>query len=183
MIGFVSNRDIIAKVIDKYSNISILNFSGVMSGYESVTDLVTCMNKINLPEGINIPEYVSMPEFDIQYANLILSDARLFYNFMKIMLPVNNGNSVILLVYRDWFRDSLMESIIKMIQQRYGYKCWIINDENDIESIPITEQPTTEGILNMDADIAKYESLINSGMFEDFTRFKETMQSTEIMKC
>lgn len=109
-----------------------------------------------------MPEFVQTVEFDIQYANALLSNPILFSKLLSIVSASYEGNTVVVLVERDWYRDAVMESLIKFIQQRYGYNCWIVEDLDDIECIKETTY-TTPGLLMLHDDLLKYDQSYNDG--------------------
>ena len=51
-----------------------------------------------------------------------------------------------------------MESLIKLIQQRYGYNSWIVDSIEDIDSCKESTY-TPEGLLTIEEDIKKYKSI------------------------
>ena len=69
------------------------------------------------------------------------------------------GTNVIILISHDEFRDAIVESLVKMIQLRYGYNSWILNTIDDLEYIKESDF-TPEGLLVLDNDIITYQSMI-----------------------
>ena len=57
-----------------------------------------------------------------------------FTDFLKIVLNATLGN-VVILISHDPYRDAITESIIKLIQIRYGYNCWEIEDADDLSCL------------------------------------------------
>jgi hypothetical protein len=58
-----------------------------------------------------------------------------------------------------------MESLIKLIQQRYGYNCWIVEDVDDIEVM--TEQMLLpNGLLTLDGDIKQFNQMQTKGIVD-----------------
>ena len=107
---------------------------------------------------MSLPEFVQSVDFDIQYSAMIMNNQILFVKLMMILSNSYEGAISIVLVQHDFYRDAIMESIIKFIQQRYGYNCWVIEDPDDI--IYINEPHYTPmGLLNLDADLQRFDSL------------------------
>ena len=81
---------------------------------------------------------------------------------MRIIVPAYQGYNTILLVHHDPYRDNLMEALIKFFSIRYGYKSFIVNDPEDLETI---KEPnfTPYGLIQLDADFNVYEELRISG--------------------
>lgn len=142
----------------------ILNLSSLYSGYINITHLIAKISPIN-NTGLSMPEFVNSVEFDIQYASAVLSNSELFGSLINIMLRAYEGYLVCILVQRDPYRDAVMESLIKLIQQRYSYNCWIIEDNDDIDVI--SEQMLFPyGIIALDNDIKQYNQMYSKGMVE-----------------
>ena len=145
-------------------NYIILNFTSLYSGlaHDNIYPLAIHINTLNHTD-MEFSDYVETSQFDIDYANYILNTPQVFENLMKIIMNEYIGISPIILVHRDSYRDLLIESLIKLIQQRYSYSCWIIEDDLDFESIEDT-QSTADGIRNVNDDIAKFRDLYNKGL-------------------
>ena len=73
------------------------------------------------------------PNFDIAYHKFILDNDASFNELMSIMIPANlNPDCLVqILIKQCDFRDIVMESLLKLIQQRYGYNCYIVNEVDD----------------------------------------------------
>ena len=140
----------------------ILNLSSLYSGYINVTHLITKISPINntmLP----MPEFVNSVEFDMQYASAVLNNPELFGSLINIMLRAYEGYLVCVLVQRDPYRDAVMESLIKLIQQRYSYNCWIVEEPDDIE-IMSEQMLLPNGLLTLDEDIKQYTQMYSKGI-------------------
>ena len=142
----------------------ILNLSSLYSGYINITHLIVKISPINNTD-LPMPEFVNSVEFDIQYASAVLNNPELFGSLINIMLRAYEGYLVCILVQRDPYRDAVMESLIKLIQQRYGYNCWIIEDSDDIE-IMSEQMLLPNGLLTLDADIKQYNQMYSKGILE-----------------
>lgn len=94
--------------------------------------------------------------FDILYSNYILNNNDVFFNFMKIMMNVYNGNNVYLVTSS--ILDSVTDSLQKFITSRYGYVCNIINDIEDMETAEDSNF-SIQGIYNLDNDIQRFSKL------------------------
>ena len=86
-----------------------------------------------------------------------MNNPTLFGKLMAILSNSYEGHIVVLLVQRDPYRDSIMESLIKLIQQRYGYNCWIVEDPEDISCIKEDEYSTI-GLLTLNEDLKRYDN-------------------------
>jgi hypothetical protein len=77
--------------------------------------------------------------FDMAYANYILTNNEAFQDFMEILMGMyysDGGDVFVLTDLNSTPVVSMVESIIKLIQQRYGYNCYIANCPEDITDIP-----------------------------------------------
>lgn len=147
--------------------IKIFNLSSLYSGYIDVTNLITSIPVMNT--NIRLPEFVETPVFDEAYAQMIFNDPNLFASFMSIMFHSFNGGISIILIQRDPYRDSVTESIIRLIKMRYEVNCWIVEDELDssivFERPSNTDNYNSNGLLTIKKDIDAYISLIGINNF------------------
>lgn len=166
MIAFMDNPSYVESLRYKFPGreSAILNLSSFYSGYINITHLIAKISPIN-NTGMPMPEFVNSVEFDMQYASSVLTNPELFGSLINIMLRAYEGYIVCVLVQRDPYRDAVMESLIKLIQQRYGYNCWIIEDIDDIE-IMSEQMLLPNGLLTLDADIKQYNQMYSKGMIE-----------------
>ena len=164
MIIFMDNPKYIEAIKDKFVGrpTIILNLSSLYSGYTDISNLITKIAPIN-NSGLPIPEFVNSYMFDMQYASCIFNDPILYPSFMDIMIRAYEGYIVCILVQRDPYRDAIMESLIKLIQQRYQYNCWIIEDESDIDVLS-EKMMYPAGLLQLDADINQYNKMCSKGL-------------------
>lgn len=143
----------------------ILNLSSMYSGYEDITNLITNITPIN-NSGLPAYEFVDSINFDFQYAAALESNPELYANLMRIVSHSYNDVCVIILVYRDPYRDAVMESLIKYIQQRYGCGSWIVEDIYDIDSIVDTYIPAM-GMKQINADLRRYDDMYSQGQVSE----------------
>lgn len=159
MIIFTDNPSYIPYIQYQFSNrpVDIYNLSSLYSGYKDATDLLTKMAIINNSE-MPMPEFVQSIQFDMQYASAIMNDPILFNKLMMILSAHFEGYIVVILVQRDPYRDAIMESLIKFIQQRYGYNCWIVEDIGDIECLKETPH-NPFGLDRLNEDLYRYDGM------------------------
>lgn len=67
------------------------------------------------------------------YHKYIFENDVVFNQFMSIVVPANVNPECLVqvLVKFSEYRDIITESLIKLIQQRYGYNSYIISDSED----------------------------------------------------
>lgn len=93
------------------------------------------------------------PDFDILYGQFIMQGEQ-FKLFMSLVLPLYNDPCACVIVYisESRIRDIVMECLIKLIQQRYGYSSYIINDLEDILYIKDDMSFSPRGVLTIQED-------------------------------
>ena len=109
--------------------------------------------------------------FDIGYADYILNNDAAFVDLMRVICQIYNGNHVFILVNTDDINTFITESLMKFIQQRYGYNGNIMNCLNDIFWASESDF-SVNGLYNLDNDRQRYLKLENpmvllSGMAEE----------------
>lgn len=127
-------------------NCAVVNFSSLKEGFGRPINMV--------PRSIN--PYESR-EFDIDYANLILSDAMFFDFFEHMIYPLYQGRNIYAMVTRNELFDIFTESIQKFILERYGYISYLINEPSDFLSVnELNDRFTVAGVYNLDTDKERY---------------------------
>lgn len=164
MVIFCSDKNILNMLCNKYCNrrIKIFNMSSYFSNpiYIDASSLVKLTSMIQISNN-NMINFVSQDKmFDMYYADLILNNKECFMTFMNIMSSSFEGDICIILVYRDNYRDAIMESLIKLIQQRYHYNCWIVEDIDDIEILKESTSDTI-GLMCLFNDCNKFDQMNN----------------------
>lgn len=160
MIVFTNNINILPHI----KNAVICNLSSLNSGYIDITKLITKASYANVSK-IPINQYVDTVQFDIDYCNYLFNDCEMFYAFMRIMEFSYEGYSVIILVERDPYRDAIMESLIKLIQSRYGYNCWLCEDIEDALCLKESNF-TPAGMVNIIQDIQRADLMTAQGIIQ-----------------
>lgn len=138
---------LVLKDILETPNIRVYNFSSLREGFP----------RLNLMPPHNLGANTEL-EFDIKYAEYILSNDLIFMNFMTIIMELYYGNSVFLLISHDPWSEVLIESLMKLIQQRYGI---IGVSVNVIEDFYYAKDSGFEdfGVINLDQDKEKFTYL------------------------
>jgi len=106
---------------------------------------------------------INTREFDLIYANYIIGDDSVFMELMKIIYPLYEGQTVYVLVGNDECKYVITESLIKFIQQRYGYNSYLINEEADLEYLTEESSFSIQGLYNLDVDKERYSIIITPG--------------------
>ena len=134
---------------------NVVNFSSL---YEGINDGLMCLIPPNNLGAIS--EY----DFDVKYMNYILENDNIFVNFMGLVISIFNGADYFLVVddSTDWSK-MLIESLLKLLQQRYGLNGYYVKDIEDIGPNMDTQFNTQYGLMNYDIDVERYLYL-----YEDF---------------
>lgn len=136
------------------------NMSSMYEGIETVSNLIPSYDIINNPalhdyNGIN---------FDAFYCSHVIENDAAFIDLMKIMIPANlNPDCLIhIMIKQSEFRDVVTETLIKLIQQRYGYNCYIVNE---IEDFIYTDESdfSIPGLFVFEQDRGRWLMLNNVG--------------------
>lgn len=113
MVGTIQNLQVT-------DNTVVLNFSSLNEKYP----------KLDIYPPRELPgrsEY----EFDMAYAQYIMSNDMVFFDFMQIPYNLYLGKDVFILIDDDARYEFLNESLLKFIQQRYGYNANYITCAED----------------------------------------------------
>lgn len=125
----------------------------------SITSLregIPRLNALSPPNGIG---YFDSYEFDVAYAKYIMMNDEAFYELLTIVRLLQMGKDIYLVISEEQWSIDLTMSLLKFIQQRYGYNGYAINSEEDF--IYAVNQPAasinpTYGIANLDQDLDRY---------------------------
>ena len=121
----------------------------------SITSLNESLPVLHLIPPTNIGYLVDY-EFDLAYYNYILfSNDYVFAEFFTIIRDLYLGKDVLLVFANDNWSENLAESILKIIQQRYGYNGVLINTLEDylLASSSMEFNFNREwGLINLDQD-------------------------------
>ena len=109
--------------------------------------------------------YLSDYDFDVAYYNWVLGNDYIFHQFFTIINNLYIGSADILLLFsNDPWSENLAESLLKIIQQRYGYNGVLINNIEDyIQANHMEFNFNREyGLYNLDQDKQRYAIMSES---------------------
>lgn len=137
-------------VID--SNTTVYNLTSMREGFERKSYLVP-PNEIGRFSG---------RDFDLAYANYLLNNDIIFKEFFDIVYLLYTGRDVYIIIDEAEWSENLVESLMKLIQQRYGYNSIRINCPEDYfyASSIVTDFNQYYGIHNFDIDKERYTYII-----------------------
>lgn len=105
-------------------------------------------------------------DFDIAYMNYIMSNDIVFKQFFDIMYNIYIGNDVYIIIDDSNWSENIVESLLKLIQQRYGYNGVKINCIDDFiyysNSKSIPRFDPNFGIKNLDIDRERYTYIVET---------------------
>ena len=144
----VGNKDCIP---NNLNNLVVFNLTSLVEGVE----------KLNLlpPPNSDYLNQTNYKEFDQFYMNYIFSNDYVFMELMKIIYNLYLHNNVYILIYRNDTFDIVAESLMKLIQQRYGYHCQWLNEPSDFNYYDDSDF-SFNGIYNLDIDRERYETIM-----------------------
>lgn len=131
----------------------IYNISGMKEGYENLQILIP-PNEIGTTYG---------REFDIAYMNYVLYNDNVFVEFFRIIQNLYTGINVYLVFGDNDWSENLCQSILKIIQQRYGYNGYFINSFEDYIFASTNDSSDFNkqyGLYNLDQDKNRYSYLV-----------------------
>lgn len=121
----------------------IFNLSSLLEGFE----------RINILPPFKLDRYDR--DFDIMYANYILENDNIFYEFMKIIMSLYSDLDTLILVNKEELYEYVNESLVKFIQQRYGIVANMINVKEDWEYVQESGF-SLQGLFNLDKDKERF---------------------------
>lgn len=163
MIVFTTLRDIPQEYLELKCIRQVVKFN--LSSYFSGDD-IAILDRL-IPIGA-IPDDVvtgnsTGPEFDTMYSSYILQDQNAFFQFMNIIVYEYMDPSVLVqvLINTDGIREAISESLMKLIQQRYGMSSFYVFTLEDFMYINVPEVGVSiPGLFTLDKDLAQYRSML-----------------------
>jgi hypothetical protein len=103
-------------------------------------------------------------DFDIAYMNYILGNDNVFCEFFQVIYNLYLGKDVFIIAAKEDWSENVLESLLKLIQQRYGYNATKITCEEDYifacNSDYIPEFTPGFGTYNLDIDKERFSYLM-----------------------
>lgn len=143
MLVFCDHRCINQNIIDMCI---VFNLSSLLEGFE----------RVNILPPFKLDRYDR--DFDIIYAEYIIQNDNIFYEFMKIMMAIYYGLDVVVLIDKMDLHEYVNESLIKFIQQRYGIVTNSINEITDWDNVEECEF-SLQGLFNIDQDKERFTTI------------------------
>ena len=99
-------------------------------------------------------------DFDVVYMHYIMDNDIVFIEFFQIIQMLYRGIDVYLITIEQEWCDSILESLLKLIQQRYGYNAIRVNCIDDIIYSNVSQFDPIYGVKNYDDDNERFEYLV-----------------------
>ena len=138
----------IGEIVKHYANTRVFNFYSLREGFI----------ELNLIPDNNLGA-INEYDFDLKYVNWIFSDDQRFIQFMTPIQELFNGRDVFIvydhIMNRLW-EDNMMESLLKLIQTRYGIIPCKIEDLEDYDMANESDIRYGYGLMNFDQDAKRF---------------------------
>ena len=125
----------------------------------NLTSLIEYYPRLNLLVPANIGYYDGL-EFDLSYMNYIFGNDSVFYQFFYIIMNLYMGNDVYIITDDENWSENLAESLLKIIQQRYGYNGARIDSYEDYAALVKSKNngkfDPGYGLANLDSDKERF---------------------------
>lgn len=147
-----------------YGNANNIIDSGFVYNITSLREGLTNLNLLIPPNSIGLFTGV---DFDIAYMNYIFCNDVVFKQFFDIIYSMYIGNDVYLVISDtdDW-AENLIESLIKLIQQRYNVIAYRINCFEDFIYFNNVRDKHSDfsdfGLINLDQDKERYTYIVEA---------------------
>lgn len=131
----------------------IFNLTSLKEGYERL-DLLVPPNELGR---------FTDRDFDIAYANYIFQNNFVFCQFFRIIYNLYIGNHVFIIASSADWSENILESLLKLIQQRYGYNAIRIDSDEDYiyaENFMTTGFAPGYGLYNLDMDKERFTQIV-----------------------
>ena len=99
-------------------------------------------------------------DYDLKYMEWVFSNDSVFMNFMRPITDLYNGLNVFFVITHEDWSDMMVESLMKLIQQRYGINAVSINTPEDLYYAEESGFDPSYGLINLDQDLARYQYII-----------------------
>lgn len=99
--------------------------------------------------------------FDKEYANQLISHTPSFIDLMNLLSNIEHQDEIILISnYSNRMIMPILDSLLKLIQERYGIDSYLINTLDDIDQFSVSEFASPMQYNVFVSDIQRYYKLI-----------------------
>jgi len=131
----------------------------------NITSLKEGYNKLNMLVPMNSMGYTTDRDYDIAYANYIFNNDAVFVEFFIIIYYLYIGKDVYLIYSNEDWSENIIESLLKLIQQRYGYNAYLINEDEDYIYSKMNDSTYFNGewgLYNLDIDKNRFSYAVQN---------------------
>lgn len=97
-------------------------------------------------------------QFDVNYMNWIINTDQIFVEFMKIISALYNGMDVYLIISPEDWSENIADSLMKLIQDRYGVVGVRLTDFEDYKYANDNDFSEV-GLINVISDMERYSMI------------------------
>lgn len=129
----------------------------------NLTSLKEGFDRLNLLVPPNSLGRFTDRDFDIAYANYVMNNDPVFIQFFWVIYELYIGVNVLILANNSDWSENILESLLKLIQQRYGYNGVRIDSDEDYIYAMNTMNPDFApgyGVYNLDMDKERFSYLL-----------------------
>ena len=161
MIIFTPIRNIPVEMLESKRIKQVIRYN-LSSYYSDVPTLNMLIPSIDyIPEESLEGDMVYCPSFDLSYHGFIIENPEAFCQFMSIIIPAYMSPETMVQVYinHSEYRDAILESLVKLIQQRYGFNAYIVNELSDFMYADDSDM-SIPGLCAIQQDISRWHTLV-----------------------
>lgn len=146
------------------------NDHGIILNLSTLRENFIKLNMLIPPREIG---YTYDREFDIKYANYILENDMAFSEFFLIIYNLYIGKDVYVMSADEDWTENIIESLLKLIQQRYGINAVLVESDEDYiyaqnhSTVSFSNGPA---LYNLDTDKNRFTGIMMY-MMEKYGRF------------
>lgn len=129
----------------------VYNLSSILEVGERLVHLLPSNNGDLIRTCRDISNNDMNKAIDIFFLEFIFNNRKSFVDFIRPIYDMYLGFNVYVLVGDGEFNNNFTEFMIKLIQQRYGFTPYYINEESDLELVQEVNF-SIEGLYNFDMD-------------------------------
>jgi hypothetical protein len=144
----------IIKVRQNYD--AIFNLSSLLEFGARLRNLAPPLHTIILP-GETL-DFRDEKTFDLKYAQYLMNSDAAFYDLMRLVYSLYSNSSIFVIISRSEYADIITESLIKFIQQRYGYNSNFIQESEDLDYL-VESSFSVPGLYNLDIDKKRFVNM------------------------
>ena len=147
-------------LIGDYNTIALAGSILSIKNNVYVVNLSSANLSVNSSSLFHVPKYdTETNQYDIEYANFIFSNTQQRIEFLYIIHQLQIGNDVLIMIGNYPGMYEMAESLLKLIQSRYGYLGYFIT-QNDIDDLSMFESRfSVPGLMLFDQEKVELDEI------------------------